>query len=375
MMFKIVTVLALVGAASAACPNQCSGHGSCGNQDVCECYDNWGMGGAEGGDCSDRVCPFELAWVDAPNADGEVHQYAECAAKGICDRSTGQCDCLDGYEGKACARQVCKDGCNGHGTCAYMNQIPFGTVFGDWAFNNPNAAGKAQLGTVGAVRSTTTAEAWDAERSRACVCDSEWSGISCASRMCPHGNDAMFVTEYTVDEDYQSQVQTIKLTGSESFGATDTFALTFTSRTNQTFTTVPIALSASDSDADALLLAARVKDALMGLPNRVIDDVVVTAIVAAQSITITVTFSGDGVQGRQNLLELDINPCGAGCTPRVSGLVAKLVAADSGIWEEEPADFNTYECGRRGKCDHDTGICACFVGFTGAACTTVTALI
>ena len=317
---------------------------------------------------SSGLCPFELAWVDAPNADGAVHQYAECAAKGICDRSTGECDCLDGYEGKACARQVCKDGCNGHGTCAYMSQIPFGTVYGDWAFDNSD-----KLGKVGAVRSTTTADAWDADRSRACICDSEWSGISCGSRMCPHGNDAMFVTEYTDDSDYDSQVQTITLKALTGVDwASETFALTFTSRTNQTFTTVPISIGSGGET-----LGAATASALMGLPNWVIDEVTVVATTVSGLVTIAITFSGDGVQGRQNLLELDVNPCGAGCTPLVTGLISKIDLTNSGssIIETTDAEFNSYECGRRGKCDYDTGLCACFEGFTGAACTTITALI
>jgi len=363
MMFKIVTVAALIGAASAACPNQCSGHGSCANQDVCDCYDNWGMGGAVGGDCSDRLCPFELAWVDAPNVDGDVHQYAECAAKGICDRSTGECDCLDGYEGKACARQVCKDGCNGHGTCAFMSQIPFGTVYGDWAVDNGDV-----LGVVGAQRSSLSA--WDADRSRACICDAEWSGISCTNRVCPHGNDAMFVTEYTVDADYLAQVQTVVLHGTAAW-STQTFALTFTSRTNQTFTTVPI-----EAGVASLSLKNAVTDALQSLPNRVIDEVTVT-VTGAETVTVSIDieFSGEGVQGRQNLLELDVNPCDEGCTPMVSGLIGNIILASSSISETTPADFNSYECGRRGKCDYDTGLCACFEGYTGAACTTITALI
>jgi len=369
---KFVLIATLIGAASAACPNQCSGHGSCGNQDVCECYDNWGMGGGEGGDCSDRLCPFELAWVDAPNSDNSVHQYAECAAKGICDRGTGECACLDGYDGKACARQTCKDGCNGHGTCAYMSQIPFGTVYGDHAVNTGTDAWMS-LGKVGAQRYESddgVLVAWDAERARACICDAEWSGISCANKMCPHGNDAMFVTEYTDAADYDRQIQTLTLVGNAAWTSAFSFALTFTSRTNSTFTTVPISFGANTA------MVTSITSALEGLPNAVIDEVVVTASgCTTVTCVVTVQFTGDGVQGRQNLLELDVDPCGAGCTPLVTGLVDNIVMATSGIWESTDAAFNSYECGRRGKCDSDTGMCACFEGFTGAACSTITALI
>ncbi len=41
-------------------------------------------------------------------------------------------------------------------------------------------------------------------------------------------------------------------------------------------------------------------------------------------------------------------------------------------WNDVPIAANTAhllaECSNRGKCDHTTGECACFTGFTGAAC-------
>ena len=36
---KLVLILALVGMAAASCPNACSGHGTCNNNDVCTYYD------------------------------------------------------------------------------------------------------------------------------------------------------------------------------------------------------------------------------------------------------------------------------------------------------------------------------------------------
>jgi len=386
MFIKSLIIASLIGAASAACPNQCSGHGTCGANEVCTCYDNWGMGGQAGGDCSDRICPYELAWVDAPDRTGKTHSYAECAAKGICDRETGQCACLPGYDGKACGRQTCPDDCSNHGTCEYMNELTFATVFND--YYNTATAGK--LG-VGGVRPATDFN-WDASRARACVCDSNWSGINCATRMCPYGNDAMATRADTSDAlQYQTQKIVIYSGGLDGQGNNtssssvvdfedNTFALTFTSAVNETFTTIPILVKPSVDNWETTL-AASVTSALRSLPNQVIDDVTVTVTQMGNELgvgfSVNVVFNGDAVHGRQNLLEVSANPCADGCTPQITGFPLMITGSNttSYVVESVAADFNSYECGRRGKCDGDTGICSCFEGFTGASCTTITALV
>jgi hypothetical protein len=408
MLLKIAVASLLASSAMAACPNSCSGHGTCGTNEVCTCYDGWGMGGAAGGDCSDRFCPYELAWVDAPDKDGKTHQYAECAARGICDRETGECECFGGFEGKACGRQTCPDSCSGHGTCEYMNELKFGTVFND--YYDASTTALENIG-VGAVRPASTVDAWDADRARACVCDSGWTGINCASRMCPWGNDIMDTrSNRGVAQVYQVQTITLQSAGKDRNGGrtitgeADTvgdssnvadagsfefqdlsFALRFTSKTNETYTTTPIGMVKSayqTSSANELTaFAGKIKAALEALPNKVINGVTVTAAENATStleLIVAVTFDGDSVHGQQNLLEVVADPCGDGCTPKVDGIAKKLVTNTnslSKVVETGAADFNSFECGRRGKCDFDTGICACFEGYTGEACTSLTALV
>merc|ERR1711988_1738270 len=103
---------------AAACPNACSGNGICGTQDKCSCYQNW-----QGPDCSQRTCTFTLAWADTADGTNQAHYYAECGNKGVCDRKSGECKCFDGYEGKGCRRSTCPEGCSGHGTCEYIEEL------------------------------------------------------------------------------------------------------------------------------------------------------------------------------------------------------------------------------------------------------------
>merc|ERR1711871_1671193 len=52
----------------------------------------------------------------------EGHFYMECSNQGLCDRSSGLCECFDGYTGRACQRQACPEDCSGHGVCLSVDQ-------------------------------------------------------------------------------------------------------------------------------------------------------------------------------------------------------------------------------------------------------------
>eukprot|EP00935_MAST-01C_sp_MAST-1C-sp1_P000447 g447.t1 len=116
---RATILFGVVATASAICPNSCSGHGRCGSNDKCSCYQNW-----QSADCSFRTCPFSLAWADTADGTNQAHYYAECGNKGLCDRKTGDCNCYDGFEGKGCRRLACPaEGCNGKGICEYIGEL------------------------------------------------------------------------------------------------------------------------------------------------------------------------------------------------------------------------------------------------------------
>mmetsp|Transcript_22224 Transcript_22224/g.24226 ORF Transcript_22224/g.24226 Transcript_22224/m.24226 type:complete len:372 (-) Transcript_22224:115-1230(-) len=367
-IFVVTLFAALVAQIQAACDNSCSGHGSCSTDDVCTCYDNWGVGlSHDSGDCSDRICPYELAWVDTPNKKGQFHKYAECANRGVCNRDTGECQCFDGYEGKACQRTSCPNDCSGHGTCEYIDDLFYAATWNEYSIIGFDSDPK-----------TFPYRGWDTRKIRGCICDATYGDVDCSKRMCPYGNDVLDTRDnLLVSLKYQTQSLFFPPSVSNSASLRrKTFALTFKSKLNETFTTIPIVFDDS-SVLDLSDFARDIQLALLNLPNRVVDGVSVTAYPGADSyIHVNVTFTGNAVQGYQHILTVEDYVCGAGCTPQLDGLniQTRYNFQLANITQSKYADYNSYECGRRGKCDYSTGLCQCFTGYTGDNCNTLTTL-
>ncbi len=89
--------------------------GDCDIYGRCTCHE-----GRKGADCSERICPFGLAWSDAAVATDDAHHMAECSNRGICDRVSGRCRCMEGMTGTACERLTCDNDCSGNGRCVTM---------------------------------------------------------------------------------------------------------------------------------------------------------------------------------------------------------------------------------------------------------------
>jgi len=168
---------------------------------------------------------------------------------------------------------------------------------------------------------------------------------------------------------HTQQIEFVAHSGVVSSLDGSTFALTFKSSVNETLTTQPIEADLSDFNDFVL----DVRNALLALPNNVIDDVKVAGTLSASSFFLTFSFTGNNVQGPQNLLSVRSIYCGDGCTPQLTGL--NLAASTQTITTIQQSDFDNYECGRRGKCDYSTGVCSCFAGYTGASCNVITALV
>merc|ERR1711988_235460 len=103
-----------------------------------------------------------------------------------------------------------------------------------------------------------------------------------------------------------------------------TFALTFVSTLNESYTTVPIKIK----DANNKNLGNKMELALQGLPNKVITNVNVNVtsgieyrVAGTESVAFynfNIEFTGASVMGPQNLLIVEANLCDNGCTPKLT---------------------------------------------------------
>jgi hypothetical protein len=359
-MNRALLLAAAFSSAAALCPAACSGHGTCGQFDKCSCYDNW-----TGPDCSLRVCPFSEAWSDAADttvSGRQPHYYAECGNKGECDRSSGLCQCYEGYTGKGCQRLNCEGegNCNGHGTCETLLEVNSGYT------------------------------GWDKEKIMYCKCDPGYSGPGCASRMCKTGNDPLSVLDSSGAAEIP-HMTTIEWESTAAITAGEVF-LTYTDWRGETWETW--VLNA------ATMTALSVEEALQGLPNHAVPDVTVAdcstqpTYGACFEVTYDLTHNSgsqsgklawgcSGVQASTSATDPEIAAgCDKdGCQPRVVAFDTPtnldFSVADSSGSGNTP-DVGTSEgivCSGRGHCDSDSGSCVCLEGYYGEMCHMQTTII
>lgn len=149
----------------AQCHNDCNKHGICNTHGLCDCLSGW-----EGNDCARRSCPVGPQISQEPNGTDIAHDNAECSGRGVCNYSSGICDCYPGYHGNNCAKLACMNDCNGHGSCISLRQA---AVLNDgYLFNR-----------------TTVYNQWDSDVIHGCKCDPGYEGADCSLRSCPNGVD------------------------------------------------------------------------------------------------------------------------------------------------------------------------------------------
>ncbi|OQR92784.1 hypothetical protein ACHHYP_03203 [Achlya hypogyna] len=384
-LLRGLAVAAIASVALAACPNKCSGHGTCGANDICSCEQNW-----VNPDCSGRLCPFTRAWHDTATYSDDAHYYAECGNRGQCDRSTGICNCDSDFSGSGCRRMRCPNDCSGHGVCLFMEEL-------------------ASLSADPRIHGTDgfTYTKWDREKIQGCQCDPGWEGYSCNQRVCPKGDDPLTVN----DPKFPAIPQSDMYQGIVLSAVSMTFVLKYTDPYGNTWSTSAIT---SDTAGNSAVTCTRIQTALQRIPNLALYTTTlsgegqVTATLAsvrpfvrtpingptgvvgatvANSATVSacvISFpAGPGTTGYQYPLQCDVTahtmagsqPLSAGsgsatCTiyEHYSGTAAAAATVDVPFTE-------LATCSNRGTCNSDTGTCTCFAGHKGLACELQEALV
>jgi hypothetical protein len=402
-MRTIAAIFALLAVvANAECPNACSGHGDCQDKDQCACYPNF-----MGADCSERVCPFGLAFVDTPrgdlNHDGEVtdadvpvmwssadeneawgyegaavaqeaHYYTECSGKGLCDRELGECQCFDGYTGSSCQRTTCPNDCSGHGVCRTVEEIA------DGALTRRKVASAGGHDDWEGVATPFDYQLWDADKNQACVCDPGYIGADCSMRECPRGDDPLtHIKKACGGTDCVDEVQTATINcNTKTVDAG--FFFTWQAWDGMVWTSDEFTVVCAVGSSTADQVKDAIKGALTGIPNSQIEDIDVDVTKSSSgtssSYAVTVTFTHNS--GNVAPLWIDLaqrHKEKDGSTT----LLADRVAI--GIWTTLPAAFtesngNKEEitCSGRGVCDYETGLCKCFKGYYHDDCSVQSAL-
>lgn len=340
LFFILTFILLLPIIVNGACPNKCSGHGKCQEDDVCACKQNW-----FGGDCSQRRCPYTRAWVDGNNPN-DPHYFAECANKGSCDRETGMCNCDKGYGGSGCRRQTCPNDCSGHGTCEFIDDFSGNSLLSDWEKN----------------------------KIMGCKCDPGYENHDCSSKICPKGDDPLTTTN---ELKYKQLIQIV--------GAVDTIYIIYSDPFGNEWTTEAFTFSCNG-----------IQSQLLAIPNHALTGITVEE---AKQMTLYEVTAGESsstaisLENADNMACLITYPQKAGTT-NVQRLQVKYDPADYNVQGMQPYESHgdttvitsltvnevlltgvttpkyheLATCSNRGICDGSTGQCECFTGHKGLSC-------
>lgn len=281
------------------------------------------------------------------------------------------------------------DECSGHGTCEFLKELrpDLGDLFkftGDSSTTDPFSHHATRL--------------WDAGMTRACVCDGGWGGADCGMRLCGLGVQQGLDTLTGTEQQRVTIHRYLNLSNSSNsnnasssqasrtfrsydrsgydFGSDfenfDEFALTFRSALGEEMTTRTL--------SSAYLTSSELAQALNALPNNVIKGLKAsvnhTVSTELHVLDITIEFDDHNNPGDQYALECLSGVCGDGCQPKLAqGLAGGKPGSFCRVSELVKAESRAFECSARGRCNHDTGLCECYEGYSGEVCDTQAALM
>eukprot|EP00594_Rhizosolenia_setigera_P017629 CAMPEP_0178976714 /NCGR_PEP_ID=MMETSP0789-20121207/24011_1 /TAXON_ID=3005 /ORGANISM="Rhizosolenia setigera, Strain CCMP 1694" /LENGTH=354 /DNA_ID=CAMNT_0020665881 /DNA_START=478 /DNA_END=1537 /DNA_ORIENTATION=+ len=258
------------------------------------------------------------------------HDYMECSNKGLCDRETGQCECLPGYDGVACQRASCPTsasaaavtvGGSSSSTARSLGKIQ--TIFsGNSAFSGQSSV-MPQLGECSGHGTCETIEylanddnqntyaLWDKRSTMGCKCDPGDTVVpDCSERQCKYGIDPL----YTDDTTARVTHTTVRIASDTDAALSGKYAIVFYDVHGEDYMTEPIEIDGTGT-INGVTHCTSVTNALKALPNGVVPDVGCSqsVITTSKGVEYTLTFTSNPGY----LKELEINQYLDGDRPTV----------------------------------------------------------
>ena len=123
MAIRTLLLAALAAPAFAYCPNGCSGHGSCGINDKCECYKRPSGGGVDGARLLDAHVPQGGGVGCGLGRRQRGAPAVQCSNKGACDGKSAGRLLRQLRRHRGGERTVCPNDHNGRGICYTQKQL------------------------------------------------------------------------------------------------------------------------------------------------------------------------------------------------------------------------------------------------------------
>eukprot|EP01036_Dinobryon_divergens_P033000 gene33000-42696_t len=170
----------------------CRGKGYVNSTDgLCTC-----ISGYHGSSCQYKYCPFGPSWFSPPYSSNiRSTPYVPCSNMGYCEPLTGECQCRDGYEGRACERLACP-------RVGYSVNSAFKSLSNVEVFPSGEALTTSRLQVHERCWTGVRRILSDSGRHKiqGCICDYGWGGYACSHRTCPMGRDPTSPT-FAYDKD------------------------------------------------------------------------------------------------------------------------------------------------------------------------------
>lgn len=280
-----------------------------------------------------------------------AHRYAECSNAGICDRTTGVCQCFNGFEGSSCQRKTCPSNtngvCSGHGSC----------ISSSIALQYISGGG-------------TTLSGWEYDKFYTCMCDEGWKNMDCSARICPKGLNPSAGTPPNFEYTYKLPIQeydndkTIKITPSHFFRY---------KFNNHVYTSPSVGAKlaptkdATDSNSKISEIQEEIRKTIAVIPPLSQSRVVITSSDNTYVSPLTVHIYADYIDydlfynDKNSYLHVYFNKN----EPKEAEKVSDTLPKDS---KGEDIKRDPTECSSKGICNTESGLCECMTGYYGIAC-------